>query len=104
MQDHISLDGTPVNEPCAQVGTEGYALRQRAECQAYISQIRRQYRVPAGVRLSIEANTGHDFGAYYGVRVSFDDQDERACDFAYRLEGNGPVNWDREAKLELGIE
>lgn len=102
-RETIELDGTPVDEECAQVGEEGYGIRARAECQAYIRQIQRQFpNMPEGVSMRVKSSP-HDYGSYYGVAVSFPEDDEKAADFAYMLEGEGPTKWDATARQELNL-
>lgn len=43
----------------------------------------------------------HDFGPYTEVVGIADDDDGEAIAELFRLEGEGPVNWDDEARAEL---
>lgn len=101
--DYISIGSSPCDEDCAQVGTDNYAEKAKKECTAFIHQIERELKdFPNGCYLSIKGFP-HDFGTYYEVIVRYDENDEEATSFAYKLEGNSPANWDDEAKKELGI-
>jgi hypothetical protein len=99
--DSLELSPTPVGEECAQVGAENYHAMARKECNAFIKQLRRQFGVePYGARLYVKSNP-HDFGSYLEVACKFDENEEEAVEYAYKLESNLPENWDEEAKLEL---
>lgn len=102
MRDSIEFDTVPTDEECAQLGEPGYELRSRAEGKALIGQLRR-LRVdplPDGLNVRLKA-CGHDFGTYYQVVASFDDEDADACEAAFWLDANFPTTWDEEAKREL---
>lgn len=101
--DFISLGSTPCNEDCAQVGTDDYFARAKKECNVYMGQIMREFpEFPDGCWLSVKGFP-HDFGTYYEVIVRYDETDEQATEFAYKLEGECPTEWDSEARNELGI-
>jgi hypothetical protein len=55
---------------------------------------------PTGSRFSVKA-CPHDFGTYHEVVVKFDDSDEDAETFAYKVENEANGEWDREAIEEL---
>ena len=76
----------------------------RKECRAFIGQLRRQFGVEPtdSTRLIVKSNP-HDFGTYHEVAVCFDEDDEAAVEYAYKLEGSLPEYWDDEARVELGI-
>ena len=106
MLEHIGLGSAPHGEDCAQVGEEDYAVRARAECQAYINQLRRilfstSEPIPQGFQLRIKSNL-HDFGTYYEVEATFKDNDDEAANVAYFLDSKAPEFWDAEALQELG--
>jgi hypothetical protein len=102
--DYISIGSTPANESCAQVGTDNYTKRAKKECLAYKNQLERSFKdSPDGCWLSIKGFP-HDFGTYYEVIVRYDENDEKATEFAYKMEGESPADWDDEARKELGIE
>ena len=101
--DYLTLGATPSGEDCAQVGTNGYATKARKECTAYKNQLERQFgSPPLGAYLSIKGFP-HDFGTYHEVVVRYDENDKEAVEYAFKLEGDSPANWDDEAKKELGI-
>lgn len=101
MQDAIWLGPTPAEEPCVRVGVEGYGPRARAECQAYVHQLRRTFGPePDGAKLAVR-ECDHDLGQYFEVVCAFDDQIPEAVDYAYRCEQNAPTTWDAGARAEL---
>ncbi len=108
MKDYLDLSPTPVDEPCAQVGSDDYSKRARLECRAFIGQLERAFpdAIAAGLYFRIKSNP-HDFGSYYEVQAVFDDEDESQTEWAYTIEGELPQAWDNDARNELaavGIE
>lgn len=102
MFDFLTLGPTPCEEACAQLGSEGYLERARAECAAFRHQLERMFPVPDGVSAGFMTKSfAHDFGTYYEVCVRYDMDDGRACDFAYHVEHNIPTTWDDAAREEL---
>jgi len=99
----IALNTTPVEEACAQVGSEGYEDRARREAYAFIHQLLRLGRPPVGASLGVKWFP-HDFGRYLSVMVNYDEEVEAAVDYALSLEGDGPLRWDEEALEELRRE
>ncbi len=103
MRETLELGPCPHGEECAQVGSDDYGDRSRAEVRAYIGQLVRTCGEPAeGVSLRCKSFP-HDFGSYVEAVVSFDCDDESQCEYAYRLESKGPEFWDAEARKELGL-
>jgi hypothetical protein len=92
---------TPLDEPCAQVGSENYIRNSRKEAQAFINQIMRKHgNPPKGVMLTTKSNP-HDFGSYLDVVIRFDEDDEVASGYAYGVENDPSNEWDDEALKEL---
>jgi hypothetical protein len=103
MRETLEIGSTPCDEDCAQVGADGYSVRARAECNAFREQLRRMFGPePDGASLCIKSNP-HDFGSYLEVAVKFDCDNEAACEYAYKCEGEGPSHWDAEARAALGL-
>ena len=101
--DSFYLGSAPTHEDTAQVGREGYMTRARAECRAYIAQLRRMFGPePEGCRLHVRQNP-HDFGCYLSVDLTFDADDAAALDWAVAVEDGQPDFWDAEACRELGV-
>jgi hypothetical protein len=101
MRDELSIAPTPVNESCEQLGRNYDPVKARAECRAFLNQLRRQFgEPPEGAELRLKANA-HDFGTYYDVIVTFPDDDRTAIEYALKLEGNTPEYWDAESVAEL---
>lgn len=100
-QDYLSLGSTPCEEPCAQVGSFNYLAQSRLESRAYINQLLRQHgEPPAGAMLRMKSFP-HDFGTYHEVCVFYDPDNQQAVGYAFKLEGDLPMNWDEDAKKTL---
>lgn len=100
--DYVYIGETPCNEPCQQVGTDHYdAIMAKAECRAFINQLRRQLGTePDGAQFKIKSEP-HDAGNYLSVVCQFNPNIEEAAEYAYRAEEECPENWDKEALQEL---
>jgi hypothetical protein len=93
MRQYLEIGPTPCDEPCAQVGQEDYHERARPECVRFIKAIRAVVGVePEGAALVVKSNP-HDFGSYLEVAVRFDEDDEAACNYAYKVEAEAPATW-----------
>ena len=104
MRDSLNLAPVPLGEGCAQLGEACYSSRARRECTAFINQLKREFgEPPAGARFKITQNP-HDFGTYLDVEIQFDDEDEAASEYAYKVEANLPEYWDDAADQELKAE
>jgi hypothetical protein len=101
MRDSLNLSPTPVGEDCAQLGDANYSSRARQECRAFIQQLKREFgEPPIGAAFKITQNP-HDFGTYLDVDIQFNDEDDAASEYAYKVEANLPEFWDAAAKKEL---
>lgn len=101
--DYASIGCAPVNESCAQLGTDGYTERAWRECRALIGQLVRTHgEAPPGARLAIKS-CPHDFGTYYEVVCHFDPHDPEAAAYATTCEDGLPKYWDDEARKDLGL-
>ena len=98
MRDRFELATTvPHDEPCSQVGTDGYYKNARLEAQALKSMLLRTLPPPpddTGIRV-IECP--HDFGIYLDLAVSYDDDEEESVEWMLKAESGVPANWDEEA-------
>ena len=103
MRDSIQLAPTPTNETCAQVGDADFDSRSKVECRAFQNQLTRMFP-PVGNARFVTKSFPHDFGVYREVCVEFDDAVEAEVEFAYRVEGNLPHEWDESAKIELASD
>ena len=100
-RDYIEIGSTPAGEDCAQVGSEGYERRARAECLRFIELIRKKLGPqPEGARLSVKSNP-HDFGSYLSVVCFYDDTKEQAVEYAFRCEREAPTRWEAPATPAL---
>ena len=94
-RDYMDIGSVPASEDCAQVGTEDYRPRARAECNRFIELLRRVIgEEPEGASLAIK-NNPHDFGSYLSVVCYFDDENEEACQVRLSLRERSPsrVGW-----------
>jgi hypothetical protein len=101
MTDELFLSPTPIGEDCAQLGAADYSTKSSKECRAFINQLKRVFgEPPSGANLRIKA-CPHDFGTYKDVVVVFDDTNEAATEYAYKVEANLPEFWDEESLKEI---
>jgi len=101
--DYIYIGPSPADEPCAQVGvTEGAERLNKIECYAYIEALRKVYGLePEGAFLTIKRES-HDHGDYFEVVCNYDESNEVATDYAYRLE-SGLATW-AEAEMTAAVQ
>jgi hypothetical protein len=94
MRDYISIGGTaPSEEPCAQVGRYDYEAAAKREGSRFIELIRKCCgREPEGAKLALKSFP-HDFGTYYEVVCYFDDDNEKAKNYAFKVEREAPDEW-----------
>ena len=97
----LSVGCTPCDESCEQLGPNYNPGRAKAECRAYINQLKRQFGEPPPDTSYRITNNPHDFGTYHEVEVKFNTEDEESVEYAFKVEGESPEKWDREAKKEL---
>jgi len=103
MLDILYIGPTPADEACAQTGvTEGAERLNKLECSYYIEALRKVYGPePENAYLSIKRES-HDFGTYFEVVCRFDDTDQAAVDYAYKVE-DGLTLWS-EAEMEAPVK
>ena len=101
--DYIYIGPSPEDEPCAQVGvTEGAERFNKIECYAYIEALRKVYGLePEGAFLAIKRES-HDCGDYFEVVCNYDESNDIATDYAYRLE-SGLATW-AEAEMTAPVQ
>lgn len=99
--EEIFLGPVPALENCAQVGDPGYSEKARAECKAYLNQLKRKFgEPPMGGSLKM-ISCPHDFGEYYEVVAFYDERFPDSAEWAFDVEDNLPELWDDEARVEL---
>lgn len=97
--DKVYLGPAPAEEACAQLGTDGYQERAKAEMAAYIEAIKRVCgEPPAGAKLKAEW-ASHDYGVYGEVMCVYDGNSREAADYAALVDDKAPRTWE-EAGLE----
>lgn len=101
MIDYIEIGSSPADESCIQVGDPDYYFKASRECRVFKEQLKRHFgEPPEGARLAVKRFT-HDFGIYMEVVCYFDDAYPESIDYAFKLEGETPAKWDKEALEEL---
>lgn len=101
MQDYLSISSVPAGEDCAELGSENYYNRAKAEIKALKNQmIRIVGEPPFGAILKMKGFP-HDFGTYYELVVVYNDDNEEAEEYAFKCENELPEFWDAEAIKEL---
>jgi len=104
MIDYIELDSSPTEELGVQVSkTEDYKDKMRTECNRYRDLLRARFPQFDKVKFVIQTHE-HDFGAYMGVSVRYDDNDPVAMHQAYVIEDNQPATWADLSVVELPTE
>lgn len=94
MRNYLCIGSTPLDEPCAQVGTPDYYPKTRAECRRFITLLRRVFGPePAGATLQMKA-FDHDFGTYHEVVCWYDTDIQESMDYAFRCEDETPATWE----------
>ncbi len=95
MRDYVDIGSSPCDEECVQVEPTGaYVQAMREECRRYIDCIREHCGEEQGsAALRVKGNP-HDFGTYYEVVCSYDDNDELGANYAYHVEEHAPARWD----------
>lgn len=103
--DYFYLSPTPVDEDCAQLGTDGFRKQATKEMTAFCGQLYRQFPLAKekGVYFRIKWEN-HDFGQYGEVVAAYDQDDDEAMNYALFVEHNIPERWDEEALKELENE
>lgn len=93
MKDKLHLGTTPAEEECAQVGSPGYRDRARLECSQWITALTQHFgEPPDGAKFKIVSES-HDFGSTLEVAIEFDSDNEKAVEFAFRVEESAPTSW-----------
>lgn len=98
--DELTLGPTPSDEPCAQVGWDNYMELTKMEIKAFIEQLKRTFPPQEGAMFVAKRNP-YDFGTYYEVAVKYDENNEKAVEYAFNIESHTPEHWDQQARDEL---
>jgi hypothetical protein len=87
MKVKIEVEGIPHSEPCAQTGSTIYDSNalQKVEISVFKNQIRRTLKVPKDLKMSLHSNN-HDFGVYYDLQFTFDEDKEECWEFINLVE------------------
>ncbi len=100
MKDYVFIDETPIDEPCAQVGSANYFHLAMIEIAVHKAQLLRQFGNPPDGCYFATCPNSHDAGTYYTLNFYFDDEIDTHIAYAYQLE-NGWTKWDTDAIVEI---
>lgn len=101
MKNVLYFGASPCDEDCSQIGSSHYEIAAVDECRRWIRTLKHAYEkhhhepLPSGLVLKVKSSD-HDFGVYYEVIGTYDDNDEKAIEAAYWLDANAPTNWLNE--------
>lgn len=100
----VNIGPVPAEESCDQLGANYRPDIARAECKAFIKQLKRQFgEPPEGVVFKITSEA-HDFGTYHEVAIRFPDRcSDAGWDYASKCESDAWTEWDEEARMELNL-
>jgi hypothetical protein len=102
--EKLEIGSAPHAEKCEQLGPNYDERKARIEINAFRDQLIRMFgQPPAGASFFISRNY-HDFGTYLELGVKYNEDNEKAEAYAFKLEGGAPEHWDAEAKAELARE
>lgn len=98
MKDFLYLGSAPISEDCVQIDQSvNYLPKMIEECYRYADLLRMKFPIPkeliGKVAYSLKKEN-HEFGTHYEVIINFDDEDDKAMDFAYNVESNLPEKWE----------
>lgn len=90
----IDLGSTPAFEPSVPINSENYQILARKECQRYVDLLRAMFgKEPEGAKLIITENK-HEQSRCLEVCVQYDPSEEKAINYAFKLESEAPTNWE----------
>ena len=92
---------TPYDEPCAQLGSEGYYTKAQQEIRAFVGQLKRLTGQPPANANFKMIQCPHDFGTYLDLVLVYDEDDEDQVEWMLKVESLIPANWDQAAIGEL---
>lgn len=94
------LASAPIDEPCAQVGTDDYREASMIECYVFRRMLERLFPLPEDCSAYfIIKSFPHDFGAYREVCVKY--SGDAGAEYAVKVENELPARWDAVAIQEL---
>lgn len=94
MKRYLELGSVPPNEPCVQLGSENYEYAVSEELNRYKKLLESKFpNLPEHCKFVRKSNL-HDFGTYYEIAITYDDNDKESIDFAFEVESNLPASWD----------
>ena len=94
-RDYIEIEGCPCEEACVSVSkADDYLDKMKDECKRYRALLLKRFPdcEEYDIRIAVKF-CDHDFGGYYELRISFDEDDDDSCTFAYFMESHLPDTW-----------
>ena len=98
---YLAIAAAPLEEEHSKAGQPDHTERSRLECRIFQRMLERRFPAPNDHVHLVVRCFPHSYGTYREVEACFDDQDEAACEYAYRLERETPAKWDAIALYEL---
>lgn len=94
MHNEIDIGPVPAEESCVNTGVcNNYEQLQREESKLFIEALTAEFApIPHGAYFYSKL-WPHDFGSYREVQVVYDEHDEEAVKFAFRVESELPGYW-----------
>lgn len=102
MMDFLYIGSTPVDEPCVGVESSGaYVTKMKAEVNRFKELLEKIFKplldeCEGKLYFLVKREGGSDFGVYWEVVVKFDDEDEKAREYAYFIEAHAINTWDEK--------
>jgi hypothetical protein len=103
MIDYLELGPSPCDEDCEQLGANYDPARARLECRVLRDQMIRQFGPPPEGAYYKTRSNPHDFGTYYELAIYYDEHNEAAVAYAFKVEREYPQVWDAQARQALGL-
>jgi len=99
--DYLEFDTSPIEETCAQLGSENFYEDALLEAETFLDQLKRTFpkALEIGIRFKIKWNE-HDFGSYPTIRVIYY-PDNIEHEVVYEIEESIPYYWDEISKSKL---
>lgn len=103
MKDQLWLSTAPLEEHCAQVGSEHYKSLASMEISLYIQMLSKLVcdKWPVQHVTISRISEPHDFGTAYSVVVQYNPNDPVSVEQAFWLEANEPLEWDDNSRKLL---
>lgn len=103
MKDRLYLATAPLEESCAQVGTEHYRSLAAMECSLYLTMLCKKIteKWPVQHVNLCRITEQHDSGSVYSIVVEYNPADPVSVEQAFWIEANEPLEWDENSRKQL---